>query len=72
MRINNYKSIDKKRLFYCYSPNLYSFLAKEKDIHSISFNYNKEEDKEYYVFVKTKELDIALEEWENIEMERGG
>lgn len=53
----------KEKKFYCKSKNLKRFLCEIKKIPYISKSFNEESYKITWIFIKTQELDLALEEW---------
>lgn len=63
MLISNLESLDTKDLYYCKSINLKRFLCEHKDISFIDKTFNKETQRCTWIFVKSKDLDEALDEW---------
>ena len=61
--VNAEKTFDKSDLFYCYSPKLKRFLCKVKNIDYIGKGLNNQNNKEYWLFIKTSILSSALTEW---------
>ena len=56
---------DKNKYFHCYSKRMQKFLS------IFGFKYidkstNKNTNIEYYTYLKSKELDRAIQEWNNI------
>ena len=65
MLVLNTDNINKKKLYPCYSSNLYKFLLYIKQIHPISIKVHYKTNKKFSLFVKTEELQNALTEWSN-------
>jgi len=64
MLVRNTEQIfNKEDLFYCYSLNLKKFLCKTKGISFIGKGINSESKKEYWLFIRSEELNSYLEEW---------
>lgn len=63
MYIKNVEQVFDKNseLYYCYNLKLKKFLYNIKEIKYIS--KGKEAGNTYYIFLKTDDLDNALEEW---------
>lgn len=61
MHIKNVEELEKKKLFFCKSPNLMKFLTKTHDIQYVKKEKNGF--KYTWIFLKTKELDGALFQW---------
>ena len=62
MFVSNPDVINEKK-FYCKSKNLKKFLCEIKKIPYISRQFDEKENKITWIFIKTQELDLALEEW---------
>jgi hypothetical protein len=63
--------MNKSNLYYCYSIPLFKYLENEKDIKSIGnkSGFHPTTRKEYKVFYRNDELDIALTEWKQVKIQ---
>lgn len=55
--------MEKKDLFYCYSPKLKRFLTSHKGIRYLHQGINASSKRSFWVFIRTEDLGNALAEW---------
>ena len=56
-------NINPQNIYKCYSPLLCRFLEENKGIQHIFSGENNKNNKQYWLFIKTDELQQALKEW---------
>lgn len=54
---------DMAKIYTCYSPNLMKFLTKQCNIEYELVALNPTNHKKFWAFIRTKELNIALDKW---------
>ena len=62
--------MDKKDIFYCYSPKLKKFLGAKKQIRYLHQGINTSTNKSFWVYIRTEELGAALTEWTNTKKDK--